>query len=74
MATQIETKDCTALTDADLGEMADACAGTGGGGFEVGQLSKAKEDWVLAGTAGSTGSCTGSPSRPSSGSAVPPAC
>jgi len=51
MAIQIETKDCTALTDADLGEMADACAGTGGGGFEVGQLSKAKEDWVLAGTA-----------------------
>jgi hypothetical protein len=51
MAIQIETKDCTALTDADLGEMADACAGAGGVGFEVGQLSKAKEDWVLAGTA-----------------------
>ncbi len=51
MAIQIETKDCTALTDADLGEMADASAGAGGGGFEVGQLSKAKEDWVLAGTA-----------------------
>jgi hypothetical protein len=31
--------------------MADASAGAGGGGFEVGQLSKAKEDWVLAGTA-----------------------
>jgi hypothetical protein len=51
MAIQIETKDCTALTDADLGEMADAGAGAGGVGFEVGQLSKAKEDWVLAGTA-----------------------
>ena len=50
MAIQIDTKDCTALTDADLGEMADVSAG-GGAGFEVGQLSKAKEDWVLAGTA-----------------------
>jgi hypothetical protein len=50
MAIQIETKDCTALTDADLGEMADVST-SGGAGFEVGQLSKAKEDWVLAGTA-----------------------
>jgi len=50
MAIQIETKDCTALTDADLGEMADAST-SAGAGFEVGQLSKAKEDWVLAGTA-----------------------
>jgi len=50
MAIQVETKDGTALTDADLGELADMSA-AGGAGFEVGQLSKAKEDWVLAGSA-----------------------
>jgi hypothetical protein len=50
MAIQVETKDGTALTDADLGELADMSA-SGGAGFEFGQLSKAKEDWVLAGTA-----------------------
>jgi hypothetical protein len=50
MAIQVETKDGTALTDADLGELADMSA-SGGAGFEIGQLSKAKEDWVLAGSA-----------------------
>src|SRR3954452_9395990 len=50
LAIQVETKDGTALTDADLGELADMSA-SGGAGFEIGQLSKAKEDWVLAGTA-----------------------
>src|SRR5215207_9911109 len=40
---QVETKDCTALTDAELGEMGDICAGR----FEFGTLSKAREDWVL---------------------------
>jgi hypothetical protein len=50
MAIQVETKDGTALTDADLGELADMSA-AGGVGFEIGQLSKAKEDWVLAGSA-----------------------
>jgi hypothetical protein len=39
---QVETRDCTALTDADLDEMASM-----GGGFDIGILSKAKEDWVL---------------------------
>jgi len=43
MAIQVETKDCTALTDAELGEMGDICAGR----FEFGTLSKAREDWVL---------------------------
>src|SRR5215207_1682443 len=43
MAIQVETKDCTALTDAELGEMGDICAGK----FEFGMLSKAREDWVL---------------------------
>jgi len=50
MAIHVETKDCTALTDADLAELADLPAG-GPGGFEIGQLSKAKEEWVLFTTA-----------------------
>lgn len=46
MAIQVETRDCTALTDADLDEMASM-----GGAFDIGLLSKAKEDWVLCTTA-----------------------
>jgi hypothetical protein len=46
MAVEVETKDCTALTDADLDEMASF-----GGAFDIGLLSKAKEDWVLCTTA-----------------------
>jgi hypothetical protein len=49
MALRVETKDCTALTDTDLDEMASMPQGLGG--FEIGLLSKAKEDWVLATTA-----------------------
>src|SRR4051812_38422618 len=50
MAITVETKDCTALTDAELGEMADLCA-TSTVGFSIGVLSKATEDWVLSTTA-----------------------
>ena len=46
MAIQVETKDCTALSDAELGEMADICA-DGPAGFDVGLLSKQREEWVL---------------------------
>jgi hypothetical protein len=46
MAIQVETRDCSALTDTDLDEMASM-----GGGFDIGVLSKAKEDWVLCTTA-----------------------
>ena len=46
MATEIETKDCTALSDAELADMADISA-TGPAGFEVGLLSKQREEWVL---------------------------
>lgn len=46
MAFDVETKDCTALSDAELGEMADICA-NGPAGFEVGLLSKQREEWVL---------------------------
>jgi hypothetical protein len=58
MAIHVETRDGTALTDADVGEMADMSM-SGGAGFEVGQLSKAKEDWVLAATARIDGKLNG---------------
>jgi hypothetical protein len=46
MAIEVETKDCTALSDAELGEMADICA-DGIAGYDVGLLSKQREEWVL---------------------------
>jgi hypothetical protein len=46
MAIQVETKDCTALSDSELGEMADICA-DGPSRYEVGLLSKQAEAWVL---------------------------
>jgi hypothetical protein len=46
MAITVETKDCTALGDAELAEMADICAG-GPAGYELGLLSKQTEEWVL---------------------------
>lgn len=42
MAIQVETRDCAALTDGDLDDMASM-----GAAFDIGALSKAKEDWVL---------------------------
>lgn len=42
MALQVDTRDCAALTDSDLDEMASMSDG-----FDIGALSKAKEDWVL---------------------------
>src|SRR5579864_1031504 len=46
MAIEVETKDCTALSDAEIAEMADSCAG-GPAGFDVGLLSKQRDEWVL---------------------------
>ncbi len=46
MAIEIETKDCTALGDAELAELADLSA-DGPSRFEMGVLSKAAESWVL---------------------------
>ena len=46
MKTEIETKDCTALGDAELAEMADICAGSAQP-YEVGLISKQVEEWVL---------------------------
>lgn len=46
MAFEVETKDCTALSDAELAEMADICM-DGPAGYELGLLSKQREEWVL---------------------------
>ncbi len=46
MALDVTTKDCTALSDSELAEMADICA-EGGHCYEVGTLSKQVEEWVL---------------------------
>lgn len=46
MGIKVETKDCTALSDAELAEMAEiAVEGSAGFGEEL--LSKAREEWVL---------------------------
>ena len=44
---EVSTKDCTALTDAELVEMADLSTGSRAASFEVGFLSKQREEWVL---------------------------
>src|SRR5438045_9591861 len=46
MAIVVDTKDCTALSDAELGEMADICV-EGPAGYDVGLISKQCEEWVL---------------------------
>jgi len=46
MTFEVETKDCTALSDAELAEMADTVA-EGPTGFDIGLLSKQAEAWVL---------------------------
>jgi hypothetical protein len=46
MAMDVETKDCTALSDTELTEMADMCAG-GVANYEIGMISKQRDLWVL---------------------------
>jgi hypothetical protein len=46
MALGVTTKDCTALSDAELAEMADLCA-EGPLAHEIGTISKQAEEWVL---------------------------
>jgi hypothetical protein len=43
MTIQVATRDASALTDTDLDDLASM-----GGAFDIGALSKAKEDWVLS--------------------------
>jgi len=54
MAIEVETRDCAALTDADLEEMS-----TMGGAFGAPALAQAKEDWVLSTTARDGGKLLG---------------
>ena len=54
MALEVVTNDAVSLTDADLDELASI-----GGAFDIGVLSKAKEDWVLATTARHDGKLCG---------------
>ena len=58
MAIAIETRDCTALGDSDLAEMADLCA-VSSGAYEVGSLSKQAEAWVLVTEARDNGKLRG---------------
>jgi hypothetical protein len=46
MALDVETKDCTALSDGEIAEMADTVT-DGPAGFDIGLLSKQAEEWVL---------------------------
>lgn len=46
MAFDVETKDCTALSDSELAELADIVT-DGPAGFDIGLLSKQAEEWVL---------------------------
>ncbi len=54
MAVDVETRDCSALSDSDLDELASM-----GGAFDIGLLSKAKEDWVLCTIARESGKLHG---------------
>lgn len=58
MAIEVETKDTTALSDAELAEMADICV-EGPAGYDVGFISKVKDDWVLISQARENGKLHG---------------
>jgi hypothetical protein len=58
MAIEVETKDTTALSDAELAEMADICV-EGPAGYDVGLISKTKDDWVLVSQARDSGKLHG---------------
>jgi hypothetical protein len=46
MAIEVDTKDCTHLSDDEVEEMADICA-DGPARYDVGLLGKQREEWVL---------------------------
>lgn len=58
MGIDVDTKDCTAVTDAELEEMADLCAESSNP-FSIGLLSKQTEEWVLASVARENGKLRG---------------
>src|ERR1700722_349483 len=58
MAFEVETKDCTALADTKLSEMA-YMVPDGPAGFDIGLLSKQTEEWVLITQVRETGKLVG---------------
>jgi hypothetical protein len=58
MAIEVDTKDCTALSDAELSDMADISA-DGPAGFDIGLLSKQRDEWVLITQAREAGKLVG---------------
>jgi hypothetical protein len=50
MAVEVDTKDCTNLSDAELTDLADLCA-SGPARFDIGVLSKSRDAWVLVSAA-----------------------
>lgn len=58
MALEVDTKDCNALSDAEISEMADMAAESTVP-FEVGLLSKQTEEWVLCCQAAENGRLKG---------------
>jgi hypothetical protein len=58
MSIVADTKDCTALGDAELAELADLCA-EGPIPYEIGTLSKQAEAWVLITTVRESGKLKG---------------
>ncbi len=58
MPIKVDTKDCTALSDSEVSEMADLCARVGVD-WDVGLLSKQCEEWVLVTQASEGGRLVG---------------
>lgn len=58
MAIDVETKDTTALSDSELSEMADLCV-DGPSGYDMGLISKTRDDWVLVTQARESGKLSG---------------
>lgn len=58
MTLEVDTKDCTALSDAELAEMADIVT-DGPAGFDMGLISKQPEAWVLITQVRDTGKLAG---------------
>lgn len=54
MPIDVETKDCTSLSDAELAEMGDICT-DGPARYDIGLLSKQAEEWVLVSIARNNG-------------------
>ncbi len=58
MAIDVETKDCTSLSDGELADLGDICT-DGPAQFDIGLLSKQREEWVLITQAHDGGTAAG---------------